>query len=71
MTIGTFCDISPGTTITGAAVIEDSVFIGAGSVLINGLKIGQGASVAAGSLIFLMRLMPVLVEKLRLKLVGA
>ena len=51
VTIGTFCDISPGTTITGAAVIEDSVFIGAGSVLINGLKIGQGASVAAGSLV--------------------
>ena len=49
--IGTFCDISPGTTITGAAVIEDSVFIGAGAILINGLTVGEGASVAAGSVV--------------------
>jgi len=51
VTIGIFCDIAPGATITGASQIEDSVFVGAGSVLINGLKIGEGASVAAGSLV--------------------
>ncbi|CAB4872413.1 MAG: hypothetical protein F2786_05375 [Actinobacteria bacterium] len=51
VTVGTFCDISPGAVITGAAVLENSVFIGAGAVLINGLRVGEGASVAAGSVV--------------------
>lgn len=49
--IGSFCDIAPGVTIAGLANIEDSVFIGAGSILINGVSVGSSASVAAGSIV--------------------
>ena len=51
VSIGAFCDIAPGVTITGAVQIEDSVFIGAGSVLIHGLRVGKGSSVGAGALV--------------------
>jgi sugar O-acyltransferase (sialic acid O-acetyltransferase NeuD family) len=49
--IGEYCNLAPSVTITGAASIKDYVFIGAGSVVINGVNIGTGATVAAGSLV--------------------
>ena len=49
--IGEYCNLAPGVIVTGSASIKDSVFIGAGSVVINGVNIGAGATVAAGSLV--------------------
>jgi UDP-2-acetamido-3-amino-2,3-dideoxy-glucuronate N-acetyltransferase len=58
--IGAHCHIEPGVTLTrgaktssGAApvVIEDRVFIGAGSVLSEGVRIGMGARIAAGTVV--------------------
>jgi sugar O-acyltransferase (sialic acid O-acetyltransferase NeuD family) len=51
VTVGSFCYVAPGVTIAGLACIQDSVFIGAGSILINGVNVGKGASVGAGSLV--------------------
>lgn len=49
--IGEYCIIAPGVTITGAASVKDYVFIGAGAVVINGVGVGMGATIAAGSLV--------------------
>lgn len=54
--IGSHCTICPSVTISGHVVVEDGVFLGAGSTIINGkadkpLVIGAGATVAAGSVV--------------------
>jgi sugar O-acyltransferase (sialic acid O-acetyltransferase NeuD family) len=51
VTIGSFCNIAPGVTVTGLTFIQDSVFIGAGSIIINGVSVGDSATIAAGSLV--------------------
>ena len=54
--IGDFCTICPTTTISGNVIVEDGVFLGAGSVIINGsttkpLVIGSGAQISAGAVV--------------------
>ncbi len=60
LTIGAHCHIEPGVALTaargvpaGAApmVIEEGVYIGAGSVLSGGVRIGMGARIAAGTVV--------------------
>jgi sugar O-acyltransferase (sialic acid O-acetyltransferase NeuD family) len=51
VTIGSFCNVAPGVTVTGLTFIQDSVFIGAGSIIVNGVSVGDSATIAAGSLV--------------------
>lgn len=37
--------------MVGTVIIEDGVFVGAGSILLPGVRIGRGAYVAAGSVV--------------------
>ena len=58
-TVGKRCHIGAGTVLAGViepasatpVVIEDDVFIGANAVVIEGVRVGQGAVVAAGSVV--------------------
>lgn len=54
--IGDCCTICPSCTIGGHVVIESEVFLGSGSVVVNGrpgkpLLLGKGAVIAAGAVV--------------------
>ena len=54
--VGNYVTICPGTCISGYVNVEDEVFFGAGSVVVNGspdrpLNIGKGAFVLAGAVV--------------------
>ena len=57
--MGKHCHIGAGTVLAGViepasatpVIIEDDVFIGANAVVIEGVRVGQGAVVAAGSVV--------------------
>lgn len=60
LTIGSHCHIEPGVAVTrgegnsGSAapvVIEEGVFVGAGSILFAGVRVGMGARIAAGTVV--------------------
>jgi sugar O-acyltransferase (sialic acid O-acetyltransferase NeuD family) len=51
VSIGSHTNIGPAVTITGSASIYESVFIGAGSIIINAISIGTASTVAAGSVV--------------------
>ena len=58
-TVGKRCHIGAGTVLAGViepasatpVVIEDDVFIGANAVVIEGVRVGRGAVVAAGAVV--------------------
>ena len=58
-TVGKHCHIGAGTVLAGVVepasavpvIIEDNVFIGANAVVIEGVRVGEGAVVAAGSVV--------------------
>ena len=43
--------LAPGSIINGNVLIEDYAYIGAGSVIKQGLTIGQGSTVGMGSVV--------------------
>lgn len=45
------CGIDKNTATKGPIVIEDDVWIGENSLILSGVKIGQGAIIAAGSIV--------------------
>ena len=47
--IGDFSQICPGARISGGCIIEDLAFIGSNATLQPRIRVGQGASVGAGS----------------------
>lgn len=50
--IGNFCHICPRVTLCGGVLVQNNVFIGAGSVIIhNNLVIGENSVVGAGSVV--------------------
>ena len=49
--IGKFCHIAPNATICGNATIHDNVFIGANSVVKQGIEIGENSIIGAGSVV--------------------
>jgi maltose O-acetyltransferase len=55
ISIGSNCDVGPRVSIiTGFSkpiVIEDGVWIGAGSLILRGVRIGQRAVICAGSVV--------------------
>ena len=58
-TVGRRCHIGAGTVLAGVVepasaqpvIIDDNVFIGANAVVIEGIHVGEGAVVAAGSVV--------------------
>ena len=58
-TVGKNCHIGAGTVLAGViepssatpVIVEDNVLIGANSVVIEGIRIGKGAVVGAGSIV--------------------
>ncbi len=51
-----FCTICPSCTVSGYVVLEQGVFLGAGTTVVNGrpgapLRIGEGAKISAGSVV--------------------
>ena len=58
-TVGKHCHIGAGAVLAGVVepasatpvVIEDNVFVGANAVVIEGIRVGEGAVVAAGSVV--------------------
>lgn len=48
---GDFCTIGPSSAISGACVLEDGVFVGAGAVLLPKVRIGRNAVIAAGAVV--------------------
>src|SRR6056297_453516 len=58
-TVGNNCHIGAGTVLAGVieppsadpVIVEDNVLIGANAVVLEGVKIGEGAVVAAGSIV--------------------
>ncbi len=51
VTIGDFVYLSPGVTCCGKSVVESDCFIGAGTTIMPGVRVGRGSVVGAGSLV--------------------
>lgn len=54
--VGDFCTICPSCTVSGYVDLEEGVFLGAGTTIVNGklgapLRIGRGAKISAGSVV--------------------
>lgn len=49
--VGDFSFIGPGVQVLGSTKIEPRVFIGANSTILNGVSIGEGALIGAGSIV--------------------
>ena len=52
VTIGDYTSIMPGTGISGGCVIGKEVDIGGHAYIVPGRKVGDGARIAAGSIVF-------------------
>ena len=52
VTIGDYTSIMPGTGLSGGCVIGKEVDIGGHAYIVPGRKIGDGAKIAAGSIVF-------------------
>ena len=49
--IGDYCHIAPGVHISGAVEIDKLSFIGIGTAIIQGIKIGKNVTIGAGSVV--------------------
>jgi len=49
--IGNFVHLAPGVHLAGSVVVEEGGFLGVGSVVIPGQKVGQWATVGAGAVV--------------------
>lgn len=47
--ISDFCHVAPNVTLTGGVILETGSFVGAGSVIIPGRKVGAWSTLGAGS----------------------
>ena len=47
--VGSYAHIAPGAVLTGIITVENGSFIGAGTVVIPGKRIGEWATVGAGA----------------------
>ena len=56
MVINDYVTLCPSCTVSGYVVIEDEVFVGAGSTIVNGrvgkpLIVGSGTKISAGAVV--------------------
>lgn len=49
--LGDFCHVAPGVSLAGGVILEEGVFIGIGSCVIPGIKIGEWSQIGAGSVV--------------------
>lgn len=49
--LGDFVSVAPGAHTAGHVTIEDAVFVGLGSVIINGVTVGARATIGAGAVV--------------------
>jgi len=49
--IGKFCELSPGTIVSGGGSIGDMTYMGAGAIVLPKVKIGRNAVVGAGAVV--------------------
>lgn len=49
---GSFCVLCPHASVHGGAILEDDVFVGSGGYVTRGVKIGAGAKISAGSVVY-------------------
>lgn len=49
--IGPHVHVAPGSTISGAAVLEEGVHVGAGATIIQGVCVGTGSTIGAGAVV--------------------
>ena len=49
--VGAHSHVAPGATLCGDVLLEESVYVGAGAVIMPGARIGKGAIVGAGSVV--------------------
>jgi sugar O-acyltransferase (sialic acid O-acetyltransferase NeuD family) len=49
--IGNYVHVSPGVNLAGEVQLEDGVFCGIGSKVINGIRIGKWATIGAGGVV--------------------
>lgn len=49
--IGDYCSFMPSVNISGGVIIENSVYVGTGAVVIQVVKIGKWATIGAGAVI--------------------
>lgn len=50
--LGSFCQVNPGVQLGGCSSVDDETLIGSGSTILHGVKIGKGAVIASGSVVF-------------------
>ncbi len=51
VTIGEYCEISPGATLLGGVQVGSYCRVGAASVILPGVKVGSGVVIAAGAVV--------------------
>jgi sugar O-acyltransferase (sialic acid O-acetyltransferase NeuD family) len=49
--IGQCCIVNPMAAVSGRVVLEDEVLVGAGAVILEGRRVGKGATVGAGAVV--------------------
>lgn len=49
--IGNYCSLMPSVNISGAVVVEEGCYIGTGTQIIQGLRIGTQSTIGAGSVV--------------------
>jgi sugar O-acyltransferase (sialic acid O-acetyltransferase NeuD family) len=49
--VGRYCQVSAHCDVTGAAVLEDEVFLGSHAAILPGIRVGRGAVVGAGAVV--------------------
>ncbi len=50
-TIGPFCSVQPGANVAGACSIDEAVYIGMGSIVIDHIHVGAHSVVGAGAVV--------------------
>ena len=49
--VGDCCTLAPGSQLLGRVVLEDQVFVGAGAIILPGIRVGRGSVIGAGAVV--------------------
>jgi len=51
-TLGDYCILSPGAGLNGSAILEEGVFMGSDATITAGQRVGKGAKISAGAVVY-------------------